>query len=87
MATTNGTLTNNTATLVFNTDQKNEITLSTANKFVDTNIVLTTKVTKAVLNTTTNDTDHKSFDIQIPNGNSTTITLHFEVNNGNVIVT
>ena len=87
MATTNGTLTNNTATLVFDTNQKNQITLSTANTFVDKDIVLTTKVTKAVLTTTASDTDHKSFDLQIPNGNSTSITLHFEISSGNVIVT
>lgn len=83
-----GVLTNNTGTIIFNQNQVNDITLSTANTFVDKNIVLTTKVTKAVLNTTTNDTDHKSFDIQIPNGNLDPITLNFAVDtNGNVLVT
>ena len=86
--TTTGTLTSNTGTFIFDEDQKNSIVLSTANKFVDSNISLMTKVTKAVLNTTTSDVDHKSFDIQIPNGNSTSITLNFAVDaNGNVIVT
>ena len=80
-------LTNNQGPLTF-TDQKNTITLDTQNTFVDSNIILTTKVTKAILNTASDDTDHKSFDIQIPNGNSTSITLNFSVDaNGNVLVT
>ena len=81
-------LTNNTGNITFATNQKNTITLSTENTFVDSNIVLNTLVTKAVLNTTANDTDHKNFQIQIPNGNSTDITLNFAVDaNGNVLVT
>ena len=81
-------LTNNVGNITFNTDQKNTITLSTQNKFVDSNIVLNTLVTKAVLNTTASDTEHKSFQIQVPNGNSTDITFTFAVDeNGNVLVT
>lgn len=81
-------LTNNVGNITFNTDQKNTITLSTQNKFVDSNIVLNTLVTKAVLNTTTSDTEHKSFQIQVPNGNSPDITFTFTVDeNGNVLVT
>ena len=83
-----GTLTNNTGTITFENDQKNTITLSTENTFVDSNIILTTKVTKAVLNTTATDTDHKQFQIQVPNGDSTDITFTFTVDaNGNVLVT
>ena len=83
-----GTLTNNTGTITFENDQKNTITLSTENTFVDSNIILTTKVTKAVLNTTADDTDHKQFQIQVPNGDSTDITFTFQVDaNGNVLVT
>lgn len=82
------TLVNNTGTFTFSNDQKNSFTLQTENKFVDSDISITTKVTKAVLNTVANDTDHKTFNIQIPNGNSTDITLTFTVdNNGNVLVT
>ena len=81
-----GTLTNNTGDLTF-TDQKNAITLSTENTFVDSDIVLNTLVTKAVLNSTSGDADHKTFQIQIPNGNST-MTLTFTADtNGNVVVT
>lgn len=81
------TLTNNVGNITFNSDQKNTITLSTENTFVDSNIVLNTLVTKAVLNTTTSDTEHKSFQIQVPNGNSI-ITFNFAVDaNGNVLVT
>ena len=85
-----GTLnTNNIGTFTFSKEQKNTITLSTEGTFVDSDIVLNTLVTKAVLNTTTSDTDHKQFQIQIPNGNSTdNITLTFTVNaEGNVLVT
>ena len=80
-------LTNNLGTLTF-TNQKNTITLETENTFVNSDIELITKVTKAVLNTTTADTDHKQFQIQVPNGNSTDITFTFTVDsNGNVLVT
>lgn len=84
-----GTLTNNTGTLTFSSNQINTITLNTENTFVDKNIVLTTKVTKAVLNTISTDTDHKIFQIQIPNGNpDENITLTFTTDDtGNVIVT
>ena len=83
-----GTLNNHTATLTFNKEQKNDITLSTANTFVDENIVLTTKVTKAVLTTTSGDTDHKTFTMQIPNGSATDILLVFTTDtSGNTVVT
>lgn len=83
----NGTLTNNTGTLTF-TDQKNIITLATQNTFVDNNITLTTKVDKALLNTNSSDTDHKTFTIQIPNGNSNDILLVFTTDtDGNTLVT
>ena len=74
--------------LSFSTNQVNTFVLKTANQYSDTNITLTTKVTKAVLNTTSDDTDHKIFNIQIPNGDSTDITLTFTVDsNGNTTVT
>ena len=83
----NGTLTNNEGDITFNSNQKNTITLSTENTFVDGDIVLNTLVTKAVLNTITTDTDHKTFDIEVPNGAST-ITFNFTVDSsGNVLVT
>lgn len=83
----NGTLTNNTGTLTF-TDQKNIITLATQNTFVDSNITLTTKVDQALLNTDSSDADHKTFTIQIPNGDSNDILLVFTTDtNGNTLVT
>ena len=84
-----GTLSNNTETFIFNEEQKNSITLATANKFIDSNITLTTKVTKALLNTTSEDTDHKTFDIQIPNGSpSDFLILTFTTDiSGNTVVT
>lgn len=82
------TLTNNVGNITFDSDQKNTITLSTENTFVDSDIVLNTLVTKAVLNTTASDTEHKSFQIQVPNGNSTDVIFTFTVDNdGNVLVT
>ena len=81
-------LTSNTGNLTFNTDQKNTITLSTANTFVDSNITLNTKVTKAVLNKTADDADHKTFNIQIPNGNASDLILTFTTDtSGNTVVT
>ena len=83
----NGTLINNTGTLTF-TDQKNTITLATQNTFVNSDIVLTTKVSKAILNKTSTDTDHKTFTMQIPNGNSNDILLIFTTDtDGNTTVT
>lgn len=83
-----GTLTNNTGTITFQQNQVNTITLNTENTFVDNDIVLTTKVTKAVLNTTVADTDHKTFQIQVPNGGSNSnITFTFTTDTaGNVTV-
>ena len=84
---TNGTLTNNTGTLTF-TDQRNIITLETQNTFVDSNITLTTKVNKALLNTNSSDTDHKTFTMQIPNGSAMDILLVFTTDtSGNTVVT
>ena len=81
-----GALTNNTGNLTF-TNQKNAITLSTENTFVDSDIVLNTLVTKAILTSTNGDNDHKVFQIEMPNGNST-VTLTFTADtNGNVVVT
>ena len=83
-----GTLTSNTGTLTYNANQVNTVTLNTANKFVDSNIVLTTKVTKALLNKTSGDSDHKNFTIQIPNGSANDIILVFTTDtNGNTVVT
>lgn len=81
-------LTNNSDSITFSENQKNSITLSTNKKFVDSNISLTTLVTKAVLTTNSQDTDHKTFQIQIPNGSpSNNITFTFEVDSdGNVTV-
>ena len=80
-----GTLTDNTGTLDLY-KQNNIITLLTnQRRYVNSDIVLTTKVHKAVLTT---NTASNTFDIQIPNGNSTDVTLTFTVdNNGNVLVT
>ena len=83
-----GNLSSNTATFTFSGEQKNNITLSTENKFIDSNITLTTKVTKAILNTTSGDTDHKTFTMQIPNGNAADILLVFTTGtDGNTVVT
>ena len=81
------TLNNNIGSITFEENQKNSITFYTANTFVDSNIQVTTLVTKAILNNT--DPDRQSFTIQIPNGDSPTpVTLNFEVQpNGNVVVT
>lgn len=82
------TLTNNIGNITFNSNQKNTITLSTENTFVNSDIVLNTLVTKAVLNKTSGDTDHKTFTIQIPNGSASDVLLTFTTNtNGNTVVT
>lgn len=74
--------------LNFSNDQVNTFTLKTADLYMATDVTLTTKVTKAVLTTTSGDIDHKSFNIQIPNGNSTDITLTFTTDsNGNTVIT
>ena len=81
------TLTNNAGTIT-RENQKNIITLSTSGKYVNSNITLTTKVTKAVLNSTATDTDHKTFNIQIPNGDAGNLILTFTTDtNGNTVVT
>ena len=75
-------------TLTFS-NQINAFTLKTANLYTASNITLITKVTKAILNTTSGDTDHKSFQIQIPNGSpNSNILLTFTTNiSGNTVVT
>ena len=82
------TLVNNSDNITFSTNQKNSITLNTENKFVDSNISLTTLVTKAILNKISGDTDHKIFNIQIPNGSASDLILTFTTDtNGNTVVT
>lgn len=79
-----GTLTNNTGTITCQ-KQNNTITLSTANKFVDSDIQLEIKVIKAVLTTTTGS---NTFDIEVPNGSNGTVIFHFAVDaNGNTTIT
>lgn len=77
-------LTNNAGT--FTLQKQNNLIEIKANKtYVESDISITTKVVKAVLNSTA---DQNQFQIQIPNGNSTDITLTFTVDtNGNVLVT
>lgn len=80
-------LTNNAGTIT-RENQKNVITLSTNGKYVNSNIVLTTKVTKAILNKTADDADHKTFNIQIPNGDAADLILTFTTDtSGNTVVT
>lgn len=65
--------------------QNNVIRLSTAGKYVATDIELNLKVTKAVLTTAA---DSNTFEIEVPNGESGTITFHFAVDaNGNTTIT
>ena len=65
--------------------QNNVIRLSTAGKYVPTDIELNLKVTKAVLTTSS---DSNTFEIEVPNGTSGTVTLHFSVDaNGNTTIT
>ena len=65
--------------------QNNVITLSTAGKYIPTDIAINLKVTKAVLTTSA---DSNSFEIEVPNGESGTITFHFAVDsNGNTTIT
>ena len=65
--------------------QNNTIRLSTAGKYIPTDIELNLKVTKAVLTTAA---DSNTFEIEVPNGESGTITLHFAVDaNGNTTIT
>ena len=67
------------------TKQNNIIRLSTAGKYVATDIELNLKVTKAVLTTAA---DSNTFEIEVPNGESGTITFHFAVDaNGNTTIT
>lgn len=67
------------------TKQNNVIKLSTAGKYVETDIELNLKVTKAVLTTAA---DSNTFEIEVPNGESGTITFHFSVDaNGNTTIT
>ena len=65
--------------------QNNTITLSTLEKYCDEDITININVTKAVLTTASGS---NSFDIEVPNGPNSTITLHFAVDaNGNTTIT
>lgn len=67
------------------TKQNNVIRLSTAGKYVPTDIELNLKVTKAVLTTSS---DSNTFEIEVPNGESGTVVFHFSVDaNGNTTIT
>lgn len=67
------------------TKQNNIIRLSTAGKYVPTDIELNLKVTKAVLTTAA---DSNTFEIEVPNGESGTVVFHFAVDeNGNTTIT
>lgn len=78
-----GTLVNNTGTIIA-TKQNNVIRLSTAGKYISTDIELNLKVTKAVLTTAS---DNNTFEIEVPNGEEGTITFHFAVDaNGNTTI-
>jgi len=77
-------LNNNIGTITAS-KQNNIIKLSTAGKYVSTDIELDLRVTKAVLTTAA---DSNTFEIEVPNGESGTITFHFAVDaNGNTTVT
>ena len=67
------TLTNNSGTITAE-KQNNIIRLSTAGKYVATDIELDLRVTKAVLTTAAGS---NTFEIEVPNGESGTITFHF----------
>ena len=78
------TLINNSGTITA-AKQNNIIRLSTAGKYVATDIELDLRVTKAVLTTAEGS---NTFEIEVPNGESGTITFHFAVDeNGNTTVT
>lgn len=78
------TLTNNSGTITAE-KQNNIITLHTAGTYVATDIELDLRVTKAVLTTAAGS---NTFEIEVPNGESGTITFHFVVDeNGNTTVT
>lgn len=67
------------------TKQNNVIRLSTAGKYVPTDIELNLKVTKAILTTSS---DSNTFEIEVPNGASGTVVFHFSVDaNGNTTIT
>lgn len=77
-------LINNAGTITLQ-KQNNTITLSTANKYVDSNIQLDIKVIKAVLTTASGSNE---FYIQVPNGTNNTVVFHFTVDsNGNTTIT
>ena len=74
--------------LTFTENQKNAFVLKTAQLYTESDITLVTKVTKAVLNSTSGDADHKTFQIQIPNGSAGKLLLLFTTNtSGNTVVT
>lgn len=77
-------LINNSGTITA-TKQNNIIRLSTAGKYVATDIELDLRVTKAVLTTAEGS---NTFEIEVPNGENGTITFHFAVDaGGNTTVT
>lgn len=79
-----GSLTNNIGTITAE-KQNNIIRLSTAGKYVSTDIELNVQVTKAVLTTAAGS---NTFEIEVPNGANGTITFHFAVDaNGQTTVT
>ena len=79
-----GTLSSNIGTITA-AKQNNVITLHTAGTYVATDIELDLRVTKAVLTTSAGS---NTFEIEVPNGESGTVTFHFAVDaNGNTTVT
>lgn len=79
-----GSLINNIGTITAE-KQNNIIRLSTAGKYVSTDIELNVQVTKAVLTTAAGS---NTFEIEVPNGANGTITFHFAVDaNGQTTVT
>lgn len=77
-------LVNNAGTYTLN-KQNNVITLATDDTYVTSDIEITTKVKKAILDGTT---DQTQFTIQIPNGNANDILLVFTTDtDGNTVVT
>lgn len=80
----NGTLIDNSGTITL-AKQNNVITLLTAGTYVNTNVELDIRVTKAVLTTAEGS---NTFEIEVPDGSEGTITFHFAVDsNGNTEIT
>lgn len=65
--------------------QNNTLVLSTSGKYTAENIEINLKVTKAVL---TSEEGSNAFDIEVPNGEESTIIFHFAVDSeGNTTIT